>query len=435
MLTLTLENLRAFAGRHEIPVSPLTVFVGENSAGKSTAMAALSIVCDRTGFPFFPNFNRAPYQLGNYDTIATYKGGKYGRAKHFLVGYRDSSPKRGSARTAEATYEGRDGQAELKKFVVESESGRITLSMDHTDSDTLKGRLTVASNEIEDVQPFSIARGTLDRRYFSLLDLVMIGAESFALKDRQRYMKLFNAAQSIAWRSAPLESESVAPIRTKPERTYGGIAQDYAPSGEQVPFVLERLDRYADAKSAVVVKEALERFGEDAGLFGSVTVRKLGSKAGEPFQIMVKIGGRNRNLMDVGYGVSQALPIIVQGALSSKENLLLIQQPEVHLHPRAQAALGTFFVELSTRTKRRIVVESHSDFIIDRIRQEIAAKRIATTDVGIVFFERQKLETKAHTIGLDALGNIVNAPDSYRQFFLEEELRLLTRGSSDVSDR
>src|SRR5881396_1662040 len=74
------------------------------------------------------------------------------------------------------------------------------------------------------------------------------------------------------------------------------------------------------------------------------------------------------NLVDVGYGVSQALPILVDTLQRpAADEVFLLQQPEVHLHPRAQAELGSFFVSQAGK-KRRFVIETHSDYLVDRVR-------------------------------------------------------------------
>ncbi len=104
------------------------------------------------------------------------------------------------------------------------------------------------------------------------------------------------------------------------------------------------------------------RFGEQAGLFKKVDIKKLGDSLADPFQIMVTTNGIPANLIDVGYGVSQALPVVVQSMLAAKEQMLLLQQPEVHLHPKAQAALGSFFVDLVASGNKEFVVETHSDY-------------------------------------------------------------------------
>ena len=76
------------------------------------------------------------------------------------------------------------------------------------------------------------------------------------------------------------------------------------------------------------------------------------------------------------------------------------------------------------------VIETHSDYIIDRVRQEVANKKIKKDDVGILYFDKQGYETTIHQIELDDLGNIVNPPPGYRQFFLDEQMNLLSRGKN-----
>ena len=85
MDTLILEDFRCFAGRHEVPIRPLTLLVGENSTGKTSFLAAVRAVHDlRSGDG--PDFNEPPFHLGSYDEIANYRGGRSGRAKSFAVG-------------------------------------------------------------------------------------------------------------------------------------------------------------------------------------------------------------------------------------------------------------------------------------------------------------------------------------------------------------
>src|SRR5690606_37052117 len=84
----------------------------------------------------------------------------------------------------------------------------------------------------------------------------------------------------------------------------------------------------------------LGTFGANSGLFRDLRVKKLGDAASAPFQLLVKVGTYTANIADVGYGVSQSLPVVVQAIASPPGSTLLIQQPEVHLHPRGQAALG-----------------------------------------------------------------------------------------------
>ena len=135
--------------------------------------------------------------------------------------------------------------------------------------------------------------------------------------------------------------------------------------------------------------------------------------------------GPFKNLIDVGYGVSQALPVITELLRDDSPQMFLLQQPEVHLHPSAQAALGSLFCSIVADTDRQIIVETHSDHLLDRIRMDVRDKRtsLKPEDVSILFFERDELDVNIHSIGIDQEGNILNAPLSYREFFMEETRR------------
>ena len=106
--------------------------------------------------------------------------------------------------------------------------------------------------------------------------------------------------------------------------------------------------------------------------------------------------------------------------------LFLLQQPEVHLHPSAQAALGGLFCQIASR-ERQIIVETHSDHLIDRVRMDVrdGVSALKPEDVSILFFERNDLDVHIHSLGIDGEGNVLNAPDSYRRFFMEETTRSL----------
>jgi predicted ATPase len=169
----------------------------------------------------------------------------------------------------------------------------------------------------------------------------------------------------------------------------------------------------------------LTDFGSGSSLFEKIEVIRKGKKESDPFQIGVRSGGPAFNLVDVGYGVSQALPILVDALLrSSRGEIFLLQQPEVHLHPRAQAELGSFFAKQAGK-RGRFVIETHSDHLVDRVRMEVRRGKLRPEDVSLLYFERRKLGATIHNLELDESGAITNPPAEYRRFFLEEERDLL----------
>ena len=171
-------------------------------------------------------------------------------------------------------------------------------------------------------------------------------------------------------------------------------------------------------------------FGKEAGLFEEISTESLRKPSNYPFSIMVKTSqGATSNIMDVGYGVSQILPVILDIIYSSSERermfrrhgeRFLLQQPEVHLHPRAQAAFGSLLAKLAREENKEFIVESHSDFILDRLKYEIKEGNISKDDVGILFFDTEEKKTKIWQIDLNEKGLPESLPESYRRFFLDE---------------
>lgn len=92
------------------------------------------------------------------------------------------------------------------------------------------------------------------------------------------------------------------------------------------------------------------------------------------------------DITDVGFGISQVLPIIIQGFMSTTESLTIIEQPEIHLHPRMQADLGDLFIDIITSNKKNLIIETHSEYMLKRIRRRISEGKLSSDDVSICLF-------------------------------------------------
>ncbi|HCC28353.1 MAG TPA: hypothetical protein DEP97_14410, partial [Erythrobacter sp.] len=140
--------------------------------------------------------------------------------------------------------------------------------------------------------------------------------------------------------------------------------------------------------------------------------------------VLQKVAGLELSLKDVGFGYSQVLPIIIESVARPAESLTLIEQPEVHLHPRMQAKMADFFIECSgirsdqRKDKRRnFVVETHSENFLKRLRRRIAEGSVQPTDVAIYFFEKSSEEgnlcTQIKRVDISSSGDIDWPSDFY----------------------
>lgn len=115
----------------------------------------------------------------------------------------------------------------------------------------------------------------------------------------------------------------------------------------------------------------------------------------------------------VGFGLTQVLPIIVAALAAKKGDLLLIENPEVHLHPAGQSLMGQFLAELAAAGVQ-VIVESHSDHVLNGIRRAVKGKKIASENVALHFFQSCDEEgEQVITPTLDSSGNIDRWPKGF----------------------
>jgi hypothetical protein len=225
----------------------------------------------------------------------------------------------------------------------------------------------------------------------------------------------------------PVQVRSLAPVRTQPERVYSAT-QAYKPTGDHIPFVLERLlEENGKSHEGKSLSHLLSAFGVESGLFQSVMVNRFGGGPSGPFEIRVGLGSTTVNLADVGLRGQSGASVACRSLDRATRPVPFVPAAGGSRPPRAQAALGTLFTQLVAENHCRFVVETHSDYLMDRVRQEVAAGKIAADKVALLYLHGEGLETRCPLIEMDSIGNLINPPDYYRSFFLEETWRLLDR--------
>ena len=460
MDSITIENFRCFRERQTVPLAPLTLLVGENSTGKTSFLALIRALSDLAFDGRAPNFKAPPYDLGSFDEIAHHRGGRGSRAESFTAG---ASIRLHSPFTETDEFEaidlevrfckGRDGTAPAPtRQSLKANGAWIDERIDQpnttytakigTDRGTWEVCLPTDSRFPTDLGSYRFYVLSHKRRAEIALDgeappkwSPVRGSPAFSEDDEGVLRVLWSVGAGLQRLLPPelLQAEPFAgaPVRSQPHRTYDPVRWERVPEGDHVPMRIAELSGQ-QTRRWNSLKKQLEKFGEAAGLFDEITVRHLGATGSDPFQIQVRKGSKRlkgpfRNLIDVGYGVSQALPIVTELIeASTPTDLYLLQQPEVHLHPSAQAELGTLMCNVAA-DGRQLIVETHSDHLMDRVRMDVrdGTTDLKPEDVSLLYFERTGLDVCIHPIRFDKLGNVLDAPPGYRQFFLKEINRSL----------
>jgi predicted ATPase len=151
------------------------------------------------------------------------------------------------------------------------------------------------------------------------------------------------------------------------------------------------------------------------------------------FEVLMRTPGYTRefhNLSDVGFGNSQILPILVEGYLGSALTMV-IEQPEIHLHPAAQLKLGDFFHDL-VKAGKQVIVETHSEHLLLRLQTLVAKGELPAEDVQVLYVEREESRSNVRVLEITRMGSFQNWP---KGFFGEKhaELSELVEAAAKVS--
>src|SRR5579884_4190859 len=207
----------------------------------------------------------------------------------------------------------------------------------------------------------------------------------------------------------------LGPLREAPKRVYelsGEMPPDVGTRGEHAPEVLYRWSR-AGAARLEEVQSWLSHFGFPQ----KVHFEAVGD---EGFALRFGTRRRASTLADMGFGLSQVLPLIVQGLYAAPGSWLVVEQPEIHLNPRLQAGLADLVVALNERSVG-LILETHSEHLLLRLRRLLAQGKIDNEDFGLYFVERDGNASTVREVAIDQSGYI--NPETWPADFFDDSLR------------
>lgn len=421
--SLTLREVRCFAGEVSGEVRRVTVLVGENSTGKSTFLGCFrtfAVLARLWELDDENYFDRPPFRMGGFDTIAR-RGteefsvtgslrGRPGTHSDSLFGLafrRGARPDPLEQTLSLGVPSGAGGSGELcLERVGCPERWRLAGPGFAVDLDAS----SVSYRQFTSWLSRTVAMGHL-----SPAELLTgsSGPASVVPSDTPLgYWKIANfLRRAVAWQKWP---EVIAP-----EPTLGLRERQYPahPLSAETKHLME----------------GIGEFGTKVGLFTGIEVRKSGAME----EVLVEMPDGWRNLADVGYGVHAVVPLLREMQRVERPTVFLLQEPERHLHPRAQAELA----QLMAESPHHFLVETHSDHLVDRLRICAMRGQLDPEDLHLLYFEPTDDGDRSsiHDIAVDEMGNLLGAPPGYRDFFQRETERLMgfdepVRGSGDVRE-
>ncbi len=412
--SLSLQNVRCFAEPQKGELGKVTLLVGENNAGKSTFLDCYAAFAHLAGFVDLRDYRRGQQVLfygsrdgpGEFGTIArdgadtfvldgTLEGGSYRRVR-FEFGARAGRQADLSERSVDVHFQDRGGMGrslsirrnlgppETWQFVADDTSIEVPWEeLSYREISTLLSAVRTG------LLPFGGDPSVYRKR-------LKVDA------DRQkRFARLTNFLRIMPFDTARIAIRSVSPEPVPRRRQYNEDSLQIA--------------------NNEYLRQTLSEVGQQLELFEDVAVQQ--SRIRPTYEVQVLQSARWRNLVDVGYGVHAILSILREISRQRRTTTFLLQQPEVQLHPSAQAALAQSMSE----SPHRFVIETHSDHLIDRFRICVMEGFLGPDDLKIVYFARHANRTYSttHSMSVDKDGNLLDVPSGYREFFTSEMRRLL----------
>jgi predicted ATPase len=451
---LRLRNLKSFRNTAEIPIRPITVLAGPNSAGKSSVLQSLlllkqtleSEVSDAPlaldgRFLQVSQFNELTFQKPRPSSAEIEYQVKLGgvisaddMSPYFLEW--PSYPTRPWASfqcTLAWTYRAVRASRETLRVVVNSFDEELqAFGLRGSFRARWMPRVKRYSGKLEGLELLPESRGQLMAgvgfRHFLPDHILLQPRGSSHRREGLTVAPLpVPLAQPVADLRTLLQRQLhyLGPLREEPRRAYlhlGTSQPEIGQRGESAAQVLwlERNDvvQYRPSPESGVEEARLLDAVNDAfrrlGIAQPITVR---SDRSITYQLLFNLAGRQDEqvtIADVGFGVSQLLPVVVLTLRSHTPALLLFEQPEIHLHPRLQANLADFFIAASS-SEKRIIIETHSDHFINRLRRRIAEDPTdeLSERIAILFVRAFEEEAGIEPLEVDRYGVIKNWPPDF----------------------
>lgn len=416
MKKIYIKNYKGF-DEQVITLKDVNFFVGENSTGKTSILKLINIINSRE-FWFNEQFNNSEVELGYFDEIIN----RNSKDKFFRIGIEVPYNEKTSVRRVLLEFREFKSIPKISQIKYQTEEADYLMKLTQKQIH-YRTRDIVDSSFLSWSQDFNYSKNykRIDIPYQKLPLFVLFSLLENEFDNKNKRTNTPFAAEPLLYKRFLW----LAPIRAKAKRIYESYEVKFSPEGEHIPSLLKELFLNSKKKESARILQILNQFGKESNLYDEICIKNYGAKTASPFEIAVKYDDTEIKLPNVGYGVSQSLPLIVE-ILSSKNYCFSIQQPEVHLHPKAQAAFGSFLFNAAAKDNNTFLIETHSDFTINRFRYSLSKKGKSKVDSQVIFFEREKHTNTISHLEINSVGSFIGeVPSSYRDFFIDEELKLL----------
>lgn len=434
----------------------ITLLTGANSSGKSTVINALASIfqSDEVGYPFNFQANGKYIQLGGFKDIirAGSDSEKFGLGITF-----DNCDSEKYEIDAKYRYAAKDHKIILDEVLLNHKASQTFLKWKSAEIGYIfKREINDKYIELEKklgdaalrLVMESLKQKKSDLNHEKIISDIKIEVQNIKNnvnkeikigKSDQDISSFMQSDMSFQLGFKPIHNEFKklknklsysGPIRPQPSRQYSltNNIVGYDCSGINSIQILNNW-RSNDIEKFLRVKSNISNLGLASDLEVSVIKDDLAEIKIKRFKNSPSV-----NISDMGFGISQVLPVLIGVEFSEKNSTILVNQPEVHLHPSSQANLANFFGNEYKENNKKFIIETHSEYLINRFRKMVVTKEFDFNKISILYFEATDNDSKLYNITIDKSGRLVNAPDSFFETYFVDNNELIMAGFHEDSE-
>ena len=434
---ISLENFKSWKEAINVRMAPITGLFGSNSCGKTSLLQILLMLkqtaesSDRSQVLNLGD-DRSLVELGNYnDIIFDHKSGvplKWGLAWNLGSELKIDDPEH----KGKVLFKGKN--IELNLEIEENGSGRIivnNMAYMFDSHEFVMKRHAKQKNQYElifnsiDMPASSIHHFKFKRTQGRVWNLpAPVKCYGFPDQVRAYYQNAgFLADFELAFEELFSGVYYLGPLRDYPKRQYTWAGAQPADMGRRGERVVDALLSSRDRKVSISRGKGLKRLTLDEyvawwlkelNLIHSFSVEPI-TEGSNLYRVFVQKTPTSAKVLvtDVGFGVSQILPVLTICYYVPEGSTILMEQPEIHLHPSVQAGLADVFIDAIKTRNVQIVLESHSEYLLKRLQRRIAEKKISSEDAVLYFCNMKGGKSNLIKLELDLFGNINNWPQDF----------------------
>jgi predicted ATPase len=438
--SIEFDNFKCFNTLTKIDIKKLTILTGANSAGKTSILYTMLAPLQSSNFPASLALNGEYVEMGDFKAVSN-------RHKENPISLNFNFIYFGTEFRLESKWlsSKKNSQPELQEFIVSNKSTSLTL---RKTTDKYAGYFKYQkdkdsdSNDATGKEIYEQVIGTLIKhtsdskakenlqKMINTLNkdasfaFTLPKAESlanFATKKQNSMFEGFVREIFSLFKSFENNFNFISSFRLHPNRTYLELRKSQGKLTKYGDGTLDQILKWENSNSDEL-KELLTHM-RDMKLVKNLKPKRM---SGGRYELTVTPNDKSiaAALVDVGFGISQFLPIIVADLQLSEGSTLFVAQPEIHLHPNAQSLFGDYVSKQINKANKNYIIETHSEYFLTKIRILIAKGVLKEQDVAIYYVQNEKNGAKVCPITFSKDGHINGAPSTFFDTYMMDKKQL-----------